>query len=199
MRSIEDAVAATRNALRYLTRGESIISGVLRYLRPLTLRQRVVALRTLVKPVADELMHSWKELCIGLNNIPQDVTVCVDEESLRQVFEELFGNAVQARNGSGIIRVHASFIQMTQDNGRLVPAARLVVEDDGPGVPSQLVDRLFEPFVTGSAQGTGLGLAFVKRVIEEHGGFIKYEPVVPHGVRFIFVLPAVLEEHVNGA
>ena len=170
----------------------------MRYLRPLTLRQRVVALRMLVTPVVVELMHEWKELCIDLN-IAEDVTVCVDEEALLQVFGELFGNALQATNGSGIIRVHASFTQMTKDNGRLVPSAHLVVEDDGPGVPSQLVERLFDPFVTGSTQGTGLGLAFVKRVIEEHGGSIRYEPVVPHGARFIFALPAVLEEHVNDA
>ena len=101
-------------------------------------------------------------------------------------------------NNRGTIRVHASFISPQDAIEHPGQTVRLVVEDNGPGVPVEMVSKLFEPFVTGTAQGTGLGLAFVKRVIGEHGGSIQYEPVEPHGARFIVVLPADSEEKLNG-
>ena len=52
---------------------------------------------------------------------------------------------------------------------------RLEVEDNGPGVPEEIRDSLFEPFVTAKAKGTGLGLALVAKIIEEHGGLIEHE------------------------
>jgi nitrogen fixation/metabolism regulation signal transduction histidine kinase len=55
------------------------------------------------------------------------------------------------------------------------PAIELSIEDNGGGVPPDLIDRLFEPYVTSKSKGTGLGLAIVKKIIEEHGGIITAE------------------------
>jgi len=69
----------------------------------------------------------------------------------------------------------------------------LVVADEGPGVPPEIRDRVFEPFVTlGKKRGTGLGLAVARRFVEDHGGSLELlaPPVPPaHGASFRFALP----------
>jgi hypothetical protein len=66
---------------------------------------------------------------------------------------------------------------------------RLEVRDAGTGIPEGLRDRIFDPFVTGKADGVGLGLALTRRIIEEHGGAIGFDPL-PRGTAFWIELPA---------
>ena len=72
-----------------------------------------------------------------------------------------------------------------------VVAAQLIVADSGPGVPPELVPRIFDPFVTGKppGQGTGLGLAIVQRVVHDHGGRVDVERAREGGAAFIVTLP----------
>jgi signal transduction histidine kinase len=67
--------------------------------------------------------------------------------------------------------------------------AEVRVADHGPGVPAELSERLFEAYVTGKADGTGLGLALVKQTVEAHGGRIRHEPTAGGGASFIITLP----------
>jgi signal transduction histidine kinase len=82
-----------------------------------------------------------------------------DPGRLRQVLSNLLLNAAQAGARNAWVRVDSRDGQ-----------ARLVVRDDGPGVPEDLRPRLFEPFATGRAEGTGLGLALSRRIVERQGG-----------------------------
>ena len=66
---------------------------------------------------------------------------------------------------------------------------RLVVDDNGPGVPPSVVNHLFEPYTTTKAHGTGLGLPIVQHICFEHGGEIAYEPNETGGSRFVVTLP----------
>ncbi len=66
---------------------------------------------------------------------------------------------------------------------------RIDVMDQGPGIPAELLHRVFEPFFTTKAQGTGLGLAVVKRILEEHRGEIAVESAPGRGTLFTFWLP----------
>lgn len=108
----------------------------------------------------------------------------VKPEEIKQVFLNLFRNAVQAMPGGGIIKIttgrrHGGFIF-------------LEVSDTGCGVPSGLGDRIFEPFVSTKAQGMGLGLSICRRIIGEHGGTIKIMPTSFPGATFLVSLPEVL-------
>jgi signal transduction histidine kinase len=67
----------------------------------------------------------------------------------------------------------------------------LAIEDNGPGFPEAMMQRLFEPYVTSKEKGTGLGLAIVKRIVEEHGGSIEAANLPGSGATVILYLPLV--------
>jgi signal transduction histidine kinase len=100
---------------------------------------------------------------------------------LEWALEALVKNAVDALKG------RAGHIQLTLADEP--DAVTLAVEDDGPGVPTQLGHGVFETGVTTKAGGWGLGLALAKRIVEEgHGGRVTLEPS-PRGARFVIRLP----------
>ena len=68
-------------------------------------------------------------------------------------------------------------------------AVVITLEDNGPGFAADILPRAFEPYVTSKAKGTGLGLAVVKKIIEEHHGSITVGNVTPHGARICVTLP----------
>ncbi|PIY21470.1 MAG: hypothetical protein COZ11_16205, partial [Deltaproteobacteria bacterium CG_4_10_14_3_um_filter_51_14] len=70
----------------------------------------------------------------------------------------------------------------------------LRVEDDGPGIAPEVIERIFEPFFTTRAKGTGLGLAYSLQVVKAHGGSIEAENKSPRGARFTIRLPIEGEE-----
>jgi two-component system nitrogen regulation sensor histidine kinase NtrY len=67
---------------------------------------------------------------------------------------------------------------------------RVIVADDGPGIPSAERDKLFLPYYSTKKRGSGLGLAIVRRIVVEHGGSIDVTDNSPHGTRFAVELPA---------
>ena len=67
---------------------------------------------------------------------------------------------------------------------------RLIVADDGPGIPPTDRDKLFLPYYSTKQRGSGLGLAIVRRIVAEHGGSIEVADNTPHGSRFVIELPA---------
>ena len=108
-----------------------------------------------------------------------------DDGKLRQVLQNLVMNAAQAVNGraeeGGEVRVGTG--------GRRRAEWWFEVCDDGPGVPAEDRARIFEPYFTSKAQGTGLGLAVCKRVVEAHGGTLVCDEAPGGGARFRATLP----------
>jgi signal transduction histidine kinase len=113
--------------------------------------------------------------------IPSNLFVRVDCERARRIFENLLGNSVQAMPQGGTITVSA------EEAGDKV---RINIADTGSGIPSQLRDRLFEPFVTqGKQGGTGLGLAIAKSIAEAHGGSLTLVSANGQPAEFCLELP----------
>jgi signal transduction histidine kinase len=106
--------------------------------------------------------------------------VRMNRARLRQVLLNLLNNAREATGPGG--RVH---VQMTAARG----AFELTIEDDGPGVPADVRQRIFEPFFSTKEQGMGLGLALVRRFVEEGGGDVHCESDGRSGSRFHVRLP----------
>jgi signal transduction histidine kinase len=99
-----------------------------------------------------------------------DLTVYCDPDLMEQALGNLIRNSLQALQEAKVDQP-VIVIQLERHlNGSVV----LRVEDNGPGVDPEITDRLFAPFVTTKAQGTGLGLSFVKQVLDENGGQIRY-------------------------
>ncbi len=109
-------------------------------------------------------------------------TVSVDPEQIRRVIINLVDNAIEAMNRSGLIVVETQ-------HDRANRLARIIVADDGPGIPAGEREKLFLPYYSTKRRGSGLGLAIVRRIVAEHGGSIDVTDNTPRGTRFVIELP----------
>jgi two-component system nitrogen regulation sensor histidine kinase NtrY len=108
--------------------------------------------------------------------------VRLDPEQFRRVMINLVDNAIEAMGRRGQI-----VVEMQHDTANGV--ARVVVADDGPGIPPGEREKLFLPYYSTKRRGSGLGLAIVRRIIAEHGGNIDVGDNTPRGTRFTIELP----------
>ncbi|HVH19463.1 MAG TPA: ATP-binding protein [Myxococcota bacterium] len=110
----------------------------------------------------------------------------LDREQMRRALTNLIDNAIAAIRqggfGSGRVRLVTQFDPALQ-------SARLVVSDDGVGIPAQDRRRVFEPYFSRSENGTGLGLAIVSRIVADHHGYVRVQDNPPRGTRFVIELP----------
>ncbi|HYK91549.1 MAG TPA: HAMP domain-containing sensor histidine kinase [Acidobacteriota bacterium] len=150
----------------------------------LNLERRQLA--AVVKTVVQESVTSDVAPGVGVEvNIPPNLFVLADYDRVRRIFENLVANSVQAMPQGGTIRIRSSEV------GNQV---RISVADTGPGIPAQLRDRLFEPFVSqGKQGGTGLGLAIARRIAEAHGGSLTLVSSDGQPAEFCVELPLVSE------
>jgi len=105
----------------------------------------------------------------------QELTVTGDATGLRAIFDNLLENA--ARHGAHTVRIELG-------------AHHLAVDDDGPGIPEDQRERVFERFVRGGAQGSGLGLAIVAQQAQLHGGETRIEASSLGGARVLVTMRA---------
>jgi signal transduction histidine kinase len=122
------------------------------------------------------------ERFVRLTASTQPAEVAGDAEALRRAVVNLVRNAIAASPAGGAIEVSVVA------GGRRGPA-RVVVRDHGEGIDPALLDRAFDPFVTTRPDGTGLGLAQVRRVAEEHGGAVHLANHPEGGVEARLELP----------
>lgn len=142
----------------------------------------------LLKPAAKS-----REARIALTD-GKPATVLVDRQSLEQVLSNLVMNAIQAMPPGGTVTL--SWGDATRSRAVGEPQGRwhfVSVADSGPGLPPEVRERLFEPFVTTKpvGTGTGLGLSVTWGLVQEWGGWIEVSPPEEKGCRFTFFLPAV--------
>ncbi|MCG2575841.1 ATP-binding protein [Dechloromonas sp. XY25] len=110
-----------------------------------------------------------------------------DATQLRQIIHNLLRNSEDALEG----REGARIVIRTERGSR---HARLSIADNGPGFPVELLPRIFEPYVTTKARGTGLGLPIVRKIVDEHQGSIEISNAPEGGARIDIRLPLVKEE-----
>ncbi|WP_444451675.1 two-component system sensor histidine kinase NtrB [Rhodobacter capsulatus] len=120
-----------------------------------------------------------------------------DADQLTQVFLNLLKNASEASKGHGTIRLRTFYdyalrLRRPDGGGQRLPL-QVEVIDDGPGIPADIASSIFEPFVSGRENGTGLGLALVSKIISEHNGWISVESV-PGRTLFRISLPVAPKE-----
>ena len=112
-------------------------------------------------------------------NASEEIELWMDQLRMERVFFNLITNAMEAIPSAGTICITAS-----EADNRI----QVIVEDTGPGIPAEIRCRLFEPFATaGKKDGLGLGLAFSRQAVRDHGGDLWAEP--SRGARFVMWLP----------
>jgi two-component system sensor histidine kinase HydH len=135
----------------------------------------------------DGLVHVERQYQPNLPLIPLDESLC------EQAFVNLIQNAYDAMGGAGgTLRIAAAQVNAANHDG-----VEVRIEDTGPGIPEELREQIFNPFVTTKKTGVGLGLSIVSRIIDGHHGTIRVEGSTDgsdmHGARFVVFFPASLE------
>lgn len=181
-----DAGDAARSALRSSQRMRRLVADLLLLARADAGRETTrstVDLAEVVREAAGELQAVAGEHAFALD-LPEEAPVHGVRDDLHRVALNLMENALRFTPPG--TRVEVSVLR---DSGHVL----LAVEDDGPGVPDELRDRVFERFVRAAGDGggsSGLGLAIVKAVAEGHGGTVELaEPLDGVGARFVVTLP----------
>jgi PAS domain S-box-containing protein len=166
-----------------------IVVEVLEFVRPIRLQMDRTSLARVVDdaiPLADrKIARGGTRIEVALPaGLP---AIQGDHHQLCQVMTNLLINALEALGGRGGIRIAA----------RLVPAelegeqdlVELSISDDGPGIPAEITDRVFNPFFTTKPQGSGLGLAIVRKIVDAHDGRIDVKTEAGQGTTFTVFLP----------
>lgn len=151
-----------------------------------------IRLADVVQEVVDFLRHDRTLSAVELSlDLPVNPGVKASGAKLQQVLINLLKNAADALRGRSGARVAVSLVSDAQ-------SAVLSVSDNGPGIPPEIADRIWEPFfTTKGSSGTGLGLDVARSIIESYQGTIHCETAVGEGARFVIRLP--LAEAAGGA
>ncbi|MDX9973020.1 MAG: ATP-binding protein [FCB group bacterium] len=157
---------------------DGVVSQLLEYTRPLRLRLRPVSCQSVVGAAVGYVDTEGRVEI--RQDIPEDLTLMVDADLMRQVFLNIVLNAVQAVEGAGEVWIAASI------DGDI---ARVSVRDTGCGMTDEQLQHVFSPFYTTKEKGTGLGLALAAKIVESHGGSVEAQSTPGKGATFQVRIP----------
>jgi signal transduction histidine kinase len=170
---------------------------VLDYVRPVRLETERTAIADVLHDSVTMAESKSRRGDVSVDvQVPADLpAIQGDRHQLCQVFTNLIVNAFEALEGRGSIAIRAEQSVMDDyqnhhgDHPAPMPTLVVQIADDGPGVPAEMADRIFNAFFTTKAQGSGLGLAIVRKIIDAHDGRIDVSSVPGRGTRFTVTLP----------
>jgi signal transduction histidine kinase len=180
-------ISAKQRIRKQVERISNMVNELLEFTR--TSQTSVVLATTdyaaFVLPLIEEIRAevSVKNTTVECENNPPSAKIGANPQRLARVFYNLMHNATDAMPGGGKITV-----RFTATDKEIVTE----IEDSGPGIPTDVIGHLFEPFFThGKAHGTGLGLSICKRIIEDHQGRMQARNSPRGGAIFEFTLPTM--------
>jgi signal transduction histidine kinase len=159
---------------------DAVVSNVLHFARNMRLRVGPMNLHSVVQELHHHFASLYSPQCAFEVALTGNPFIRGDEQGIRQCLYNVIMNALQAVSFAGTISV-------TVGDAPATDSLAIVIEDDGPGVPAEIIDTLFEPFTSGRREGTGLGLSIVRRIVQAHGGDISVRNM-PHA-QFTITIP----------
>ena len=165
-----------------VSRLDKIINQFLHALRPVTPKVEPASLSDVLNDTLKFLRPEIKakDILVEIDAPDGLPTAQIDPAQIKQAFFNIVRNAIQAMANGGLLK-----IELTHDD-RFVGVA---FTDTGPGIPQEAIGHLFEPYHTTKADGTGLGLMIVQRIVREHGGEIEVRSEPDVGTTFSIFLP----------
>ncbi len=162
--------------VREADRLNALLSDFLSFARPRAIEREFTDVSQMITDLTLLLGSDVRFCHVKINNFISETTILhIDSQQIHQALWGLAVNSVEAMNGHGQLDFYINKQGI----------AEIVVEDDGPGVPDELKQRIFEPFFSTKDKGTGLGLASVYTVMEAHGGSVRVDRSSLGGARFI--------------
>ncbi len=151
-----------------IVRLEQIVSGFLDFARPPRLDPRPVDVKELAQRAVDGVRAraDLQAVAVRVEADPGPAVASADANQVRQVLFNLLFNALDAQPDGGHVTVRVGMARDPAGD----PAVVVAVADGGPGLPPDLSERVFEPFVSTKESGMGLGLSICRRIAETHGG-----------------------------
>jgi two-component system, NtrC family, nitrogen regulation sensor histidine kinase NtrY len=147
-------------------------------------RPAPVCLRDVLEEVAAVYAHLSGAVQVDVSDVDRGIILTVDRAQMKQVFANLFTNAIQAMPAGGELTVRAGRVRKGQGAW-----CRIAVSDTGTGMDPADIGRIFDPYFTTKKEGTGLGLAIVQRIIFDHHGDVWAESTAGAGATFFIDLP----------
>jgi len=177
-----------------ISRLERIVQDFLHFARPTEPVLETLSASALISDVHELMQSEYAKGAIGLKlERTSRAYIRADAHQLKQALINLVRNAAESipRAGTVTLRVRegSGLIQNKRQSCVFVE-----VEDTGAGIPPELQPRLFDPFFSTKESGTGLGLSIAARIIERHGGVIKFQTRPQQGTVFSILLPAAKNE-----
>ncbi len=177
----EETQTLQKIVIREVDRLDGLISDFLNYSKPRELQLEALDLTRIIDDVLTLASSEFGLVETEIESELKDTRVFADGEATRQILWNLLRNAVQSVSGEAKIIIRLE---------RAKDSVLVSIEDNGPGVPPELRDRVFEPFFTTKSTGTGLGLATTFRLAEQQGGTINVsESSALGGAKFQLSLP----------
>lgn len=187
----QDAQAMLGDIIHEAKMANAIVIEVLDFVRPIRLQVDRTTVRQVVEDaiVVAESKLAQRESALDVD-VPDDLPpLHADHHQLCQVVTNLLTNAFEAQTGGGAVRLQARQRPPAADGE--TAAIVLRVADDGPGIPDDIRDRIFNPFFSTKPQGSGLGLAIVRKIVDAHEGRIDVVSEPGHGTTFTVTLPVL--------
>jgi len=178
---------STHTIIQQVQSMKEMVQAFSEYARSPELHLRTLSLVTVVDEVLDLYRGENQRVDIHFEPLQAVPEVEADPGRIRQLVHNLLRNAIESIPGDGDGEIRVSLRPVDHDEQRWV---ELCVQDNGPGIPDDMLDTLFEPYATSKPKGSGLGLAVVKRIVEEHSGMLYAENTGQGGARLVVQLPA---------
>ena len=177
--NLRDLLDITQKEVKRL---DGIISQFLQAIRPAPLKLEPTGVQEVLQETLDFLKHEIRdrdvlvevELPDGLPAIP------LDRQQIRQAFFNIIRNAIQAMTNGGLLKIGARMSEQF---------LAITFKDTGPGITPERLANMFEPFNTTKAEGSGLGLMIVQRIVRDHGGQMEIHSEPRAGTTFTLFLP----------
>ncbi len=183
---VQEAIAKIKHSI---DRANNIVIELLKFSRTSTMELVPVDLGAVLDDAVGLIKDEARFSNIQISKqLAGPALVLADPNMLRQVFFNLFVNAIDAMPHGGLLALKSAVQKDPRDGSQTVT---LEVSDTGDGIPEQVIGKVFDPFFTTkeTGKGTGLGLSIVKLILERHHGTIDVRSVVSKGTTFTIRLP----------